>query len=81
MFGKRGTEMKNNIVLLRKRNKIKQQQLAAAVGVSRQAIYSIERGIFTPTADTAIKIARFFGKPVEEIFFLDDGSAEDNRSE
>lgn len=64
--------MKNNIVLIRKQNKIKQLQVAKAAGVSRQSIYSIERGIFTPTVDTAIKIARFFGKPVEEIFFLDD---------
>lgn len=67
-----GGKMKNNIVVLRKQNKIKQQQLAAAVGVSRQSIYSIEKCKFLPTVDTAIKIARFFGKPIEEIFFLDD---------
>lgn len=64
--------MKNNIVEIRKQNKIKQLQLAAAVGVSRQSIYSIEKGKFTPTVDTALKIAKFFGKPVEEIFFLDE---------
>ncbi|MBR6050065.1 MAG: helix-turn-helix domain-containing protein, partial [Clostridia bacterium] len=44
-----GGKMKNNIVVLRKQNKIKQQQLAAAVGVSRQSIYSIEKCKFLPT--------------------------------
>ena len=63
--------MKNSVVEIRKLKKIKQSELAAAVGVSRQSIYSIEKGKFTPTADTAIKIARFLGKPVEEVFFLD----------
>lgn len=64
--------LKNNLVLLRKQNKIKQRQLAEEIGISRQSIYSIEKGKFLPTVDTAIKIAKFFGKPVEEIFFLDE---------
>lgn len=68
--------MKNIVVQLRKQKKIKQRQLAAYVGVSRQSIYSIERGIFTPTVDTAMKIAKCLGKPVEEIFFLDGETEE-----
>ena len=68
--------MKNNIVQIRKQNKIKQLQVAKAAGVSRQSIYSIEKGIFKPTVDTAMKIAKFLGKPVEEVFFLDEETEE-----
>jgi len=64
--------MKNKVVLLRKQNKITQQGLADAVGLSRQSIYAIEKGKFFPTVDSAIKIAEFFGMPVEDIFTLND---------
>jgi len=69
-------KMRNDIVAIRKQKKIKQQELAARVGVSRQSIYSIEKGIFKPTVDTAMKIAKCLGKPVEEIFFLDGETEE-----
>ena len=47
-----------------------QQELANAVGVTRQTIYAIEKGKFVPSTLLALKIARFFGKSVEEIFFI-----------
>ena len=50
-----------------------QQALANAVGVTRQTIYAIEKGRFVPSTLLALKIARFFGKSVEEIFYIDDG--------
>ena len=49
-----------------------QQQLAEAAGVSRQTINAIESGKFVPSTVLALKMARIFGKPVEEIFSLDD---------
>lgn len=46
--------------------------LAEAIGVSRQTINAIETGKFVPSTVLAIKIARLFRKPVEEIFSLDN---------
>ena len=49
---------------------ISQETLANAVGVSRQTIISIEKGKFIPSTMLALKIAAFFNKTVEEIFFV-----------
>lgn len=54
------------------RDDMSQAALAAAVGVTRQTIHAIENGKFVPSALLAMKIARFFGKPVEEVFFIVD---------
>ena len=51
---------------------ISQQQLADAVGVSRQTINAIEKGRFVPSTVLALKIARYFNKKVDDIFVLDD---------
>ena len=51
-------------------NEISQQELANALGVTRLTIHSIETGKFNPSVSLALKIARFFNKPVEEIFYL-----------
>jgi len=52
------------------RDEMSQQNLADAVGVTRQTIYSIEKGKFVPSTLLALKIAAFFGKTVEEIFYI-----------
>jgi putative transcriptional regulator len=49
-----------------------QQALANAVGVTRLTIHSIETGKFMPSAMLAFRIAGFFGKPVEEVFYLEE---------
>jgi len=54
------------------REETSQQALADAVGVTRQTIYSIERGKFVPSTLLALRIARFFGKSVEDIFYVVD---------
>ncbi len=64
--------MKNSIRVERASLKISQQNLAEAVGVSRQTIIAIETGKFIPSALLAIKIARYFGKSVEQIFEIDE---------
>ncbi len=53
-------------------DEISQQALANAVGVTRLTIHSVENSKFVPSTLLALKIARFFGKSVEEIFFILD---------
>ena len=65
--------MKNNIRVARAEVRMTQQQLADAVDLSRQTINAIESGKFVPSTVLALKIARTFGKQVEEIFSLEDG--------
>ena len=50
---------------------ITQQELANAVGVTRLTIHSIEKGKFSPSTLLALRIAEYFGKKVEDIFFID----------
>ena len=63
--------MKNSVKVERAIKDITQQELAAAVGVSRQTINSIEAGGYIPSGVLVLKIARYFGKPVESIFELE----------
>lgn len=66
------TIMTNNLRVERAILRMTQQQLAEAVGVSRQTINAIETKKYVPSAVLALKIARVFGKPVEEVFGLED---------
>ncbi len=63
----------NNIKRCRFDNEdMSQEQLADAIGVTRQTIYSIEKGKFVPSTIIALKLARFFKMNVEDIFYLTD---------
>ena len=64
--------MKNRIRVARAEVRMTQQQLADAIGVSRQTINAIESGKFVPSTVLALKMAHVFEKPVEEMFMLDD---------
>jgi len=64
--------MKNRIKVERAELDMTQADLADKIGVSRQSINAIEKGKFVPSAVLALKIARLFKKPVEEIFSLED---------
>ena len=64
----RGEAMETKIPELRKQHKLSQEELAQAVGVTRQTITSIEVGRYTASLVLAYKIARFFGKAIEEVF-------------
>ena len=64
--------MKNTVRVERAIMDITQQDLAAAVGVSRQTINSIESGKYVPSTVLALKIARYFHKPTDSIFMLDE---------
>lgn len=65
--------MKNRIRVERAERRMTQQQLAEAVGVSRQTVNAIETGKFIPSTVLALKIAREFEKPVEAVFQLEEG--------
>lgn len=64
--------MKNRIRIARAEVRMTQQQLAEAIGVSRQTINAIESGKFVPSTVLALKMAHVFEKPVEDIFMLDN---------
>jgi putative transcriptional regulator len=65
-------KMNNKIRVARAELRMTQQQLAEAAGVSRQTINAIESGKFVPSTVLALKMAKIFNRPVEEIFQLDD---------
>ena len=60
--------MKTIIRELRKKNKLSQEELADAVGTTRQTITSIEVGKYTASLPLAYKIARYFGLSIEDVF-------------
>ena len=64
--------LKNRLEEIRKRRGMKQEELAAALGVSRQTIGSLENGRYNPSIILAFKIARFFGVSIEEIFIYEE---------
>ena len=63
--------MKNRLKELRKSQKLTQDELANAVGVSRQTINAIENDKYNPTLELAIRLARYLKMPVEELFILE----------
>ncbi len=64
--------MKNNLKVERAIKNITQEELAKHIGVTRQAINSIELNKYVPSTILALKLAQFFGKTVNEIFFLEE---------
>lgn len=67
--------MKNIIEQKRKERGMTQQQLAAALGVSRQTIISLENGKYNPSILLAHTIARLFGTQIEDIFRFEEEEA------
>ena len=64
--------MKNRLKVARAEKDLTQEDLAKLIGVSRQSINAIESGRYVPSTVLALKMAQVFGKPVEEIFFLEE---------
>lgn len=60
--------MKSRLKVLRAEHDLTQEQLAAAIGVSRQAINALETERHDPSLDLAYRIAAVFGVPVEQVF-------------
>lgn len=72
--------MNNNIFLARAERRITQAQLADALGVSRQTINALEAGKYIPSTLLALKMARYFNKQVEELFYLTEEDESDPRA-
>jgi putative transcriptional regulator len=66
--------MKNRMRVLRAEKEWTQAQLASIIGVSRQAIVAVENGKYEPALPLAFRIARAFGKNVEEVFIWESES-------
>ena len=64
--------MKNRIEAIRKERGILQDEMAKAMGVSRQTISSLENGRYTPSIMLAYKIAKYFAMTIEEVFIFEE---------
>jgi putative transcriptional regulator len=64
--------LKNRIRVFRAEHRLSQQDLANLIGVSRKTISTIEVGRFIPSTIIALKIAKHFEVPVEDIFSLEE---------
>ena len=64
--------METKIQELRKANKISQAELADEIGVTRQTIISLEKGRYNASLELAFKIAKYFGKTIEEVFIFEE---------
>ena len=64
--------LKTRIQELRKHDKVTQEELALALGVTRQTIISLENGKYNASLQLAFKISRFFGKSIEDIFLFEE---------
>ncbi len=64
--------MKNNMKVERAIKDITQEELARQIGVTRQAINSVELGKYVPSTILALKLSRYFNKTVNEIFSLEE---------
>jgi len=71
-FKGRSASLKNYLEKIRKERGIKQEELAAALEVSRQTIGSLENGRYNPSIILAFKIAKYFGMSIEEIFIYEE---------
>ncbi|MCK5575066.1 MAG: helix-turn-helix transcriptional regulator [Sphingomonadales bacterium] len=70
-------ELSNRIRVHRAEHRISQQELADAIGVTRKTISTIEVGRFVPSTIIALKIARHFDVPVEDVFSLNDSPTQE----
>ncbi|MEZ4103419.1 MAG: helix-turn-helix transcriptional regulator [Candidatus Paceibacterota bacterium] len=60
--------MKNSVFKKRKEKNVTQEELALALGVTRQTVIAIEKGNYTPSVALALDLAKFFKCSVEDIF-------------
>ena len=65
--------MRNNIKELRKESGLRQEDMAKALGVTRQTINAIENGKYSPSLELAFAISELFQLKIEEIFYINRG--------
>ncbi len=66
--------IRNQLRASRDARGLTQADLAEALGVSRQTVISLEQGRYSPSLELALRLARYFGQPLEALFHLDDGA-------
>lgn len=71
----------NKLRYYRRIKDLTQDELGLALDVTRHTILAIEKRKYEPSIALALKIASFFGVPVEEMFFLEDGEEDDQCSD
>lgn len=64
--------MKNRISELRRTRRVTQEELAEAVGVTRQTIISLENGRYNASLQLAHRLALYFGMSIEELFLFEE---------
>lgn len=64
--------MNNRIKELRKENNVTQEDLASAVGVTRQTIISLENGKYNASLQLAFRIAKYFKTQIENVFIFEE---------
>ena len=64
--------MKNRMEEIRKARDVNQEELAKALGVSRQTISSLENGRYNPSIELAYKLSKYFGMTIEEVFIFEE---------
>ncbi len=64
--------LNNRIRVYRAEHRLSQSDLAHSIGVTRKTISTIEVGRFVPSTVIALKIARYFGVAVEDVFSLNN---------
>jgi putative transcriptional regulator len=67
--------LRNNLKVLRAKHNLTQEQLSERVEVTRITINCVERGKWIPSTVLSLKIARVFGVPLEEAFYLEELTA------
>lgn len=70
LFG--GVYLENKIKDLRKEHSVTQEDLALAVGVTRQTIISLEKGTYTASLQLAYRIAKYFNTTIENLFVFEE---------
>ena len=64
--------MKYRIEEIRKARGMNQEELAKALGVSRQTISSLENGRYNPSVELAYKLSKYFGMTIDEVFIFEE---------
>lgn len=73
-----GPLLRNRLEEIRRKSGFTQEDLAEKLQVSRQTISSLEKGRYNPSIILAFKIARLFGRSIEDIFIYEEDVDDEN---
>lgn len=71
--------MQTKLKVYRAMNDLTQEDLAKAIGVTRQTVIAMEKGKYNPSLELAFKIAHYFKVKIEDIFFYDQNNEKTKR--